>query len=50
MSSDAQIKVRVLFFGAARDAVGQDEIEFAMKPGADTAGARAQLLAAYPGL
>src|SRR5712664_1419397 len=42
------ITVRVLFFGAARDAVGREEIDFEIHSPADTAGAREQLLAAYP--
>jgi len=44
------ITVRVLFFGAARDAVGREEIDFEIDSPADTAGAREQLLAAYPAL
>ena len=50
MSANSQIKVRILFFGAARDVVGREEIEFEVSPGCDAAGARAQVLAAYPGL
>ncbi len=44
------ITVRVLFFGAARDAVGGDEIDFEIESPSAAAGARAQLLSAYPAL
>src|SRR6266545_4704381 len=44
------ITVRILFFGAARDAIGSDEIDFEIQTPADAAGAREQLLAAYPAL
>lgn len=44
------ITVRVLFFGAARDAVGSDEIDFEIQSASSAAGARAQLLNAYPAL
>lgn len=50
MPSESQIKVRVLFFGAARDAAGHEEIDFEVAAESDAAAARAQLLAAYPGL
>lgn len=50
MPSDSQIKVRVLFFGAARDAAGHEEIDFEVSAESDASAARAQLLAAYPGL
>src|SRR5262249_40058827 len=46
--AQTSIKLRVLFFGAARDAVGQDEIDFEIDSSADAAGVRAQLLATYP--
>jgi len=48
--SQSTITVRVLFFGAARDAVGNDEIDFEIESPADAAAARAQLLNAYPAL
>jgi molybdopterin synthase catalytic subunit len=48
--SQSTITVRVLFFGAARDAVGNDEIDFEIVSPADAAAARAQLLNAYPAL
>ena len=44
------ITVRVLFFGAARDAVGSDEIEFKTHSPINAAETRAQLVAAYPAL
>src|SRR5690349_7637033 len=44
------ITVRVLFFGAARDASGHEEVTLELNSPADTARARAQILAAYPGL
>src|SRR6185369_219942 len=50
MPPDSQIKVRVLFFGAARDAVGREEIDFELSRGADSAAARTELLTAYPAL
>lgn len=49
MSPDA-ITVRVLFFGAARDAVRRDQIEFELESPIDAAAARAELLASYPAL
>ncbi|HXI25062.1 MAG TPA: molybdenum cofactor biosynthesis protein MoaE [Pyrinomonadaceae bacterium] len=44
------ITVRVLFFGAARDASGHEEVTLKLDSPADAAGARAQILAAYSGL
>jgi molybdopterin synthase catalytic subunit len=44
------ITVRVLFFGAARDAVGQAEIDLQLASAADMTTARTQLLAQHPGL
>ena len=51
-SADPQstIRVRALFFGAARDAIGGDEIDFEIDSPANTAKAREQLLNAYPAL
>ena len=49
-TSQSTITVRVLFFGAARDAVGRDEIDFEIESPSVAAGARAQLLNAYPAL
>jgi molybdopterin converting factor subunit 1 len=48
MTSSQTITVRVLFFGAARDASGLDEIMLDLHAPADAAAARAQILAAYP--
>jgi len=44
------IKVRVLFFGAARDAVGQEQIEVELESPINADGARARLLSEYPSL
>jgi molybdopterin synthase catalytic subunit len=48
--SQSTIHVHVLFFGAARDAAGSEEIDFEISAPADAAKARAQLLTAYPSL
>ena len=44
------ISVRVLFFGAARDAAACEEAELRLNPPHDSASAFAQLLNAYPEL
>lgn len=44
------IKVRVLFFGAARDAVGHEQIEIELESPINAGGARAQLLSRHPSL
>ena len=44
------IKVRVLFFGAARDAVGQEQIEVELESPISAGQARAKLLSDYPSL
>ena len=44
------IHVRVLFFGAARDATGHEELELSLSSQANVASAFAQLLADYPAL
>src|SRR6267142_1722223 len=44
------IHVRVLFFGAARDASGHQELEIALSSPATVTSAFAQLLADYPAL
>jgi MoaE-MoaD fusion protein len=52
-ASDTQtttISVRVLFFGAARDAAGHEEIDLQLVSPADTNAARARLFAAFPAL
>lgn len=46
----SQIAVRVLFFGAARDAVGQAEIVFSLSKPANAASAFDQVLEAFPDL
>jgi molybdopterin converting factor subunit 1 len=48
--NNTAITVRVLFFGAARDAAGCDEAELKLDPPHDSASAFAQLLDAYPDL
>src|SRR5687768_16158720 len=44
------IKVRVLFFGAARDAVGHEQIEVELESPVNAAGARTRLLSLHPSL
>jgi len=46
----SQIKVRVLFFGAARDAVGSAEVDFTLKDGTSATEAFAELLEEFPDL
>jgi molybdopterin converting factor small subunit len=46
----SQIAVRVLFFGAARDAVGQAEIMFSLSNPTNVAAAFEQVLHAFPAL
>jgi molybdopterin synthase catalytic subunit len=51
MTADKEtISVRVLFFGAARDAAGKEEIELKLNPPHNAASVLEQLLAAYPAL
>jgi molybdopterin synthase catalytic subunit len=45
-----KIAVRVLFFGAARDAVGQAEVDFVLHGTPTAAGAFAQVIKEFPGL
>jgi molybdopterin converting factor subunit 1 len=45
-----EVRVRVLFFGAARDAVGHDELELRLEPRSNVTSAFKQLLAEYPAL
>jgi MoaE-MoaD fusion protein len=47
---DNQIKVRLLFFGAARDVVSQEEIEFVLNTPATVASAYAEIMDAFPAL
>ncbi len=49
-SPDQQINVRVLFFGAARDVAGQNEIEFTLAGPIKAADAFVEVLSAYPEL
>src|SRR5437016_12646948 len=44
------ISVRVLLVGAARDAVGHEEIDFELNSPGNATSAREQLLSAYPAL
>jgi len=44
------ITVRVLFFGAARDVTGHEEIDVALNSPANTESARTQILSQYPDL
>src|SRR5712692_1179505 len=45
-----EVRVRVLFFGAARDAVGHDELELRLEPRSNVTSVFKQLLADYPAL
>ena len=47
---EGSIKVRVLFFGAARDVAGKSELVFTLKPPATSSSAMEELLAAIPEL
>ena len=47
---NSTISVHVLFFGAARDATGTDEVDLKLNPPHDSASAFEQLLTAYPRL
>ncbi|MFS8084549.1 MAG: molybdenum cofactor biosynthesis protein MoaE [Acidobacteriota bacterium] len=49
-TDNTTISVRVLFFGAARDAAGSEEVTLTLDPPHDSANAFAQLLTAYPSL
>jgi MoaE-MoaD fusion protein len=49
-NTTSTISVRVLFFGAARDATGTDEADLRLNPPHDSANAFEQLLNAYPAL
>lgn len=50
MTGKQTISVRVLFFGAARDATGTDEAQLELNPPHDSASAFEQLLNTYPAL
>lgn len=45
-----RIKVRLLFFGAARDVVGEEGIEFVLNAPATVSSAYAEIMVAYPAL
>ena len=45
-----EIAVKVLFFGAARDAVGEGEVEVVLQGAQTAASAFAEVLARFPGL
>src|SRR5258708_3384215 len=49
-TDNSAIRVRVLFFGAARDAAGHEELQLSLSSPANVASALAQLLADYPAL
>src|SRR5713226_6151597 len=49
-TDNSAIHVRVLFFGAARDAAGREQLELSLSSQANVASAFAQLLADYPAL
>ena len=46
----SMITIRLVFFGAARDAVGADQIQLRMNPATTVAAALAQLISQYPAL
>ena len=50
LNADNEIAVRVLFFGAARDAVGQGEVEFVLTGTPTASSAFAQVLERFPDL
>ena len=45
-----EIHVRLLFFGAARDAVNQDEIDFVLSAGASASRALHEVIEKFPEL
>ena len=49
-TDNSHIQVHVLFFGAARDAAGAEEMDIELKAPATAATAREEILAAYPEL
>ena len=48
--SDDTLRVRVLFFGAARDTIGRDEIELSLRAPATASSAFEEILSSYPEL
>ena len=49
-NDNQKIQVRVLFFGAARDIVGLEELDFSLTSPASAADAKEQILTSYPDL
>src|SRR5713226_10174760 len=49
-TDNKEIHVRVLFFGAARDAAGREELELSLSSRSNVASALAELLATHPAL
>jgi molybdopterin synthase catalytic subunit len=49
-TGNSQIQIHVLFFGAARDAAGAEEMDIELEAPATAATAREEILAAYPEL
>jgi molybdopterin synthase catalytic subunit len=49
-NTNNEIAVRVLFFGAARDAVGRSEVDLVLKDASTAASAFAEVLDKYPDL
>jgi molybdopterin synthase catalytic subunit len=49
-SNNNEVTVKVLFFGAARDAVGQGEVDFSLKGNSTAANAFEQVLEKFPDL
>src|SRR6266516_2769577 len=49
-TNNSHIQVHILFFGAARDAAGAEEIDIEVNVPATSATAREEILAAYPEL
>src|SRR5438477_11799612 len=47
---NSHIQIHILFFGAARDAAGAEEMDIEVKAPATAATAREEILAAYPEL
>src|SRR5438445_10878724 len=47
---DRTLTVRVLFFGAARDAVGQEEVNLNLNPPVNAASSLQELISNYPNL
>ena len=48
--SESKIRVRVLFFGAARDSVGVSEVELSLEPNTSAGDAFREIVKAYPDL